>query len=63
MSKEIKKIKSKEVWKFWKETLKSTWKLRVNENKQTEYTKELVKEIPIGNVQRQGTNVTACSGQ
>ena len=32
--------------KFWKEILKSVWKLRVNENKQTEYTKELVKEKP-----------------
>ena len=38
-------------------------KLRVNENKQTEYTKKLMKEIPIGNVWRQGTNATACSGQ
>jgi len=28
--------------------VKSAWKLRVNENKQIEYTKELVKEIPIG---------------
>jgi len=27
-----------------KETLKSVWKLRVNENKQTEYTKKLMKE-------------------
>jgi len=31
-----------------KETLKSVQKLGVNENKQTEYTKELMKEIPIG---------------
>ena len=30
-----------------------------NKNKQTEYTKELVQEIPIGNVWRQGTNATA----
>ena len=35
---------------FWKEILKSVWKLRVNKNKRTEYTKELVKEIPIRNV-------------
>ena len=28
------------------------WKLRVNENKQTEYTKKLIEEIPVGNVQR-----------
>jgi len=35
------------------------WKLRVNENKWTEYTKKLMKEITIGNMQRQGTNVTA----
>ena len=34
-----------------------------NKNKQTEYTKELVKEIPIGNVWRQETNATAWSGQ
>jgi len=34
---------------FWKEISKSAWKLRVNENKWTEYTKELVKEIPVGN--------------
>ena len=31
--------------KVWKEISKSTWKL---ENKWTEYTKELMKEIPIG---------------
>jgi len=32
------------------------WKLRVNENKCTEYTKKLMKEkISIGNAQRQGT--------
>ena len=34
--------------KFWKEILKSAWKLRVSENKQTEYTKESMKEITIG---------------
>jgi len=34
-------------------------KLRVNKNKWTEYIKNLIKEIPIGNVQRQGTNTTA----
>ena len=34
-----------------------------NKNKQTEYTKELVKEIPIGNVWRQGTKATAWLGQ
>jgi len=34
-------------------------KLRVNENKQTEYTKKLMKEIPVGNAWRQGTNATA----
>jgi len=39
------------------------WKLRVNKNKQTEYTKKLMKEIPVGNVQRQGTNATAYLGQ
>jgi len=43
-------LKWKEVWKFWKETLKSAWKLRVNKNKQTEYTKKLMKEIPVENV-------------
>jgi len=31
-------------------------KLRVNENKQTEYTKKLIKEIPVGNAWRQETN-------
>ena len=46
-----------------KETPKSAWKLRVNENKQTEYTKKLMKEIPIGNIQRQRTTATVCSGQ
>jgi len=35
-----------------KETLKSVQKLRVNENKWTEYTKKLMKEIPVGNTQR-----------
>jgi len=30
--------------KFWEETLKSARKLRVNENKRTEYTKKLMKE-------------------
>jgi len=24
------------------------WKLEINENKQTEFTKELIKEIPVG---------------
>jgi len=38
-------------------------KLRVNENKQIEYTKKLVKKIPVGNAQRQGINATVCSGQ
>jgi len=35
------------------------WKLRVNENKQIEYTKKLMKKIPIENGWRQGTNATA----
>jgi len=30
--------------KFWEETPKSVWKLRVNENKWKEYTKKLMKE-------------------
>jgi len=34
-------------------------KLRVNKNKQIEYTKKLMKEIPIGNTWRQRTNITA----
>jgi len=33
-------------------------KLRLDKNKQIEYTKELVKGILIGNAQRQGTNAT-----
>ena len=37
-----------------KETLKSVQKLGVNENKQTEYTKELMKEIPIGKYMEAG---------
>jgi len=42
-----------------KETLKSAWKLRVNENKRIEYTKKLMKEkIPIGNTWRQRTTAT-----
>ena len=40
------RIKWKEVWKFWEETLKSVQKLRVNENKWTEYTKKLMKKNP-----------------
>jgi len=40
------------------------WKLRVNENKQTEYTKEINEgKIPVRNTWRQRTNATACSGQ
>jgi len=35
------------------------WKLRVNENKWTEYTKKLMKEIPLGNAQKQRTNAIA----
>ena len=46
---------------FEKKTLKSAWKLRVNENKQTEYAKKLMKGIPVGSVWRQGTNKTVCS--
>jgi len=38
-------------------------KLRVNENKRTEYTKKLMKKIPIGNAWGQGTTATVCSGQ
>ena len=49
--------------KFWEETPKSAQMLRINENKRTEYTKKLIKGIPIRNVQRQGTNVTAWSEQ
>ena len=37
---------------FEKKTPESAWKLKVNENKWTEYTKKLMKEISIGNVQR-----------
>jgi len=46
-----------------KKNQKSAQKLRVNENKQTEYTKKLMKEIPIGNTQRQKTTAIVCSGQ
>jgi len=39
-------------------------KLRVNENKQTEYTKEINEgRNSIRNAQRQRTNATVCSGQ
>jgi len=32
------------------------WKLRIDENKQTEYTKKLMKKkIPVGNAWRQRT--------
>ena len=31
---------------FKKKTPKSVWKLRINENKQTEYTKKLMKKNP-----------------
>ena len=37
----------KKMWKFWKETSKSAQKLGIHENKQTEYTKKLMKEILI----------------
>ena len=44
--------------KFEKKTLKSVRKLRVNENKWTEYTKKLMKEkIPVRNAQRQRKKV------
>ena len=50
--------------KFEKKTPKSAWKLRVTENKRTEYTKKLMKEkIPVRNAWRQRTNATVCSGQ
>ena len=50
--------------KFEKKTPKSAQKLRVNENKQTEYAKKLIKEkIPVRNAWRQRTNAIACSGQ
>jgi len=39
-----------------KETLKSAWKLRVNENKQTEYTKKLIKENPHWKCAETGNN-------
>jgi len=38
--------------KFWEETPKSAQKLRINENKQIEYTKKLIKEIPVENAWR-----------
>jgi len=34
----------KRSWSFEKKTLKSAWRLRVNENKWTKYTKKLIKE-------------------
>ena len=46
MSKKKQELEWKEVWSFEKKTLKSAQKLRVNENKQTEYTKKLMKENP-----------------
>ena len=50
--------------KFDKKTLKSARKLGVTENKQTEYTKKLMKEkTPVRNARRQRTNATVCSGQ
>ena len=50
--------------KFEKKTPKSAQKLRVTENKRTEYTKKLMKEkIPVRNARRQRTNATVCSGQ
>jgi len=40
--------------KFEKKTPKSAWKLRVNENKRTEYAKKLMKEkIPVRIARRQ----------
>ena len=35
------------------------WKLGFNENKQTEYTKKLMKESPLESMWRQKTSVTA----
>jgi len=47
-----------------KKTPKSAWKLRINENQQTEYTKEINEgKIPVRNAWRQRTNATVCSGQ
>jgi len=45
MSKKIKKWNENKSLKVWKKIPKSTWKLEFNENKQTEYTKKLIKEI------------------
>ena len=54
VSKKIKKITWKEVWKFWKKTPKSMLKLGINKNKWTEYTKKLVKKIPVGKCMEAG---------
>ena len=39
------------------------WKLGLNENKQTEYTKKLMKEFLLESVQRQKTGTTVWLGQ
>ncbi len=48
--------------KVLKRKSESAWKLRVNKNKWTEYTKKLMKEIHLGNVWRQRTNETVWLG-
>jgi len=50
------KKKMKKSLKFWEETLKNVRKLRVNENKWTEYTKKLIKENPYWKCAEIGDN-------
>ena len=48
MSKNIKNEMKRSLKVLKRKTLESVLKLRVNENKQTEYTKKLMKEISVG---------------
>jgi len=51
------------VWKFEKKPCKKCIKLRLNKNKQIEYTNKLMKETLLENAQRQGKSATVWLGQ
>ena len=60
VSKKKQELEWKEVWSFEQETPKSARKLRVNENKWTEYTKKLMKENPLWECTEVGEQMQQC---
>ena len=50
MSKKVKKENENKSLKVWKETPKSMQKQKFNKNKQTKYTKKLMKKSPLESV-------------